>query len=243
MSDAADVEELEFVALTDAGRRFREEYVVRLGDADERGLLRLDGAARFLQDVATDDWSDTGVVSSDTWVVRRTALRLVEGAAWPRYLNRVTLTTWCGGTGPAWAERRTNFEVNGKVVLEAAALWVPTDPSGRPVRVRESFFEVYGQAARSRKVSGRVAATSIPEGAATRAWPLRAADLDLVGHVNNAALWQALSEVVRPPMRRAVVTHHRAIERDDRVTLAAAPSAMWLNVEGVVAVSARYAEL
>ncbi len=243
MRDEAGVKEPEFVPLGGAGRRFREEYVVRLGDVDRAGLLRLDGAARFLQDVATDDWSETGVVSSDTWVVRRTALRLVEGAAWPRYLNRLALTTWCGGTGPAWAERRTNIELNGDVVLEAAALWVPTDPSGSPVRMRETFFEVYGEAARARKVSGRVAATSIPEDAERREWPLRTAELDVVGHVNNAALWQALSEVVSPPIRLAVVTHHRAIERDDRVTLATAPGALWLSVAGAVAVAARFVEL
>ena len=237
-----DASELEFVALTSEGRRFGEEYVVRLGDADEAGRLRLDGLARILQDVATDDWSDTGVVSNDTWVVRRTALRLVDGAEWPRYLDRLAVTTWCGGTGPAWAERRTNVAVNSDPVLEAVALWVPTDSSGRPVRVHESFFDVYGNPARTRRVSGRVATAPIPEGATTRPWPLRAADFDVVGHVNNAALWQALSEVAHPPLRYAVVTHHRAVERGDGVTLVTGPGALWLCAGGVVAVSARFVE-
>ena len=74
---------LEFVPLTDQGRRFAEQYIIRLGDVDSRGLLRVDGAARFLQDVATDDWNDTGIETDDTWVVRRTTLRLVEGGRWP----------------------------------------------------------------------------------------------------------------------------------------------------------------
>ncbi|MFY9782294.1 MAG: acyl-ACP thioesterase domain-containing protein [Acidimicrobiales bacterium] len=231
---------VEFVPLTDRGRRFREQYLIRLGDADEEGLLRLDGAARFLQDVATDDWTDTGVVSGDTWVVRRTSMRLAEGARWPRYLDLVALTTWCGGTGAAWAERRTNFEFKGSVSLEAVSLWVPINASGHPQRMRESFFEVYGEQARERKVSGRVTTPPIPEVTTSRPWPLRAADLDILGHVNNAAVWQAVSEVVRAPVRHVSVTHHASIERDDVVTLVTAPGGLWMCVDGVAKVSAQY---
>jgi acyl-ACP thioesterase len=233
---------VEFVPLGASGRRFREEYVIRLGDVDEQGLLRLDGAARFLQDVATDDWTDTGVVSGDTWVVRRTALRLVESGRWPRYLDRVALTTWCGGTGAAWAERRTNLDFDGVLALEAAALWVPVDASGHPVRMRDSFFAVYGEQARERKVSGRVSSPPIPEDARSSSWVLRDADLDILGHVNNAAVWQAVSEVVKSPVREVSVTHHASIERDDDVTLITAPGAIWLSVKGVAKVSAQYSE-
>ncbi len=66
------------------------------------------------------------------------------------------MTTWCGGVGAAWAERRTNIDLEGGRSLEAAGLWVPINSNGHPVRVRESFFDVYGQFAKSRKVSGRV---------------------------------------------------------------------------------------
>lgn len=233
---------LEFVPLTDQGRRFAEQYIIRLGDVDQSGLLRLDGAARFLQDVATDDWNDTGVTTEDTWVVRRTTLRLVEGARWPRYLDRVTLTTWCGGVGAAWAERRTNFDVDGSPALEAAALWVPINPNGHPVRVREEFFEIYGQSSKSRKVSGRVRLTPVAEGATLRPWPLRVADIDIIGHVNNAAVWQAVTEMVTPPLAWVSVTHHQSLERDDEVTLASGPGAMWLVVDGTVRVSVEYGD-
>ncbi len=231
---------LEFVPLTDQGRRFAEQYIIRLGDVDSQGLLRLDGAARFLQDVATDDWNDTGVESDVTWVVRRTSLRLVEGARWPRYLDRVTLTTWCGGVGAAWAERRTDFDVDGHRALEAAGLWVPINASGHPVRVRERFFEVYGQSAKSRRVPGRVTMPPVAGGATMRPWPLRYADFDILGHVNNAAVWQAVTEIVSPPPSWVSVTHHQSLERDDDVTLASVPGAMWLLVDGVIKVSVEY---
>jgi acyl-ACP thioesterase len=230
----------EFVPLTDQGRRFREDFIIRLGDVDVAGRLRLDGLARLLQDVATDDSEDTGVSSGDTWVVRRTSVRRVEGARWPRYLDRVSLVTWCGGVGPAWAERRTNLEYEGVRLLEAAALWVPVDPTGRPVRLRESFFAVYGEAVHARRVSGRIAKSVVPDGAERHAWPLRAADVDVVGHVNNAALWQALSEAVPAPLDSASLTHHASIEREDQVTLVSEPGSLWLIVDGTVRVSAQY---
>lgn len=198
--------------------------------------------ARYLQDVGTDDWIETGASSDIVWIVRRTSMRHVEGARWPRYLDDVTLTTWCGGVGAAWAERRTNFAYDEQLLLEVAALWVPTDASGHPVRVRQDFFDVYGEACRGRKISGRVTTTAIPDDATYRSWPLRAADFDIVGHVNNAAVWLAVSEVLTTPVRYVSVTHHSALEHGDDVSLAESPGRLWLLVNGVVRVSVEYSE-
>jgi acyl-ACP thioesterase len=230
----------EFVPINDQGRHFHGDFRVRINDADARGMLRLDGLVRLLQDIATDDSHDTELGSLEMWVVRRTALRFVEGARWPRYLDLVQLTTWCGGTGAAWAERRTNVEVDGQLVLEAAAVWVPIDDLGHPVRLRDAFFEIYGEVARERKVSGRLTKVPIPEGAERRPWPIRGADADSLGHINNAALWQALSEVVTVPLSSVQVQHHSSVEIGDVVTLVNAPGQLWLTVDGDVRLSAQY---
>lgn len=233
---------VEFVPLTESGRRYGVEYTVRLGDVGTDGVIRLDGVAGQLQDVATDDWEDTGVDSTDIWVVRRTAIRLAPGGRWPRYKERVVVTTWCGGVGAAWAERRTNFEVDGRLVCEAVALWVPIDPSGHPVRIRPSFYDVYGESVRERKVSGRIAAPVVDESATSRPWPLRRADLDVVGHVNNAALWQAVTEVAPASLSSVVLTHHGSIEGGDDVTLSSTRDRLWLLVNGTVQVAAEFSE-
>jgi acyl-ACP thioesterase len=231
---------IEFIALSDEGRRFSSQFSVRLGDADTHGTLRLDGVARMLQDVATDDWDDSGIDSSDTWVVRRTSIRVAPGGRWPHYKEELTLTTWCGGIGAAWAERRTNITVGDELVIETAALWVPIDPTGHPVRIRREFFEVYGDAVRGRKVSGRVPAPVVSPEARTRPWPLRRADLDVVGHVNNAAVWQAVTEVVTEPVSMVTVIHHGPVQSGHDVTLATAPGSLWLVVDGVVQVSGEF---
>ena len=231
---------IEFVPPPIKGRTYTIKVPVRLSDSGPDGLLRLDGIARFLQDVATDDWDDTGIVSDDTWVVRRTALRRVHGRAWPVINDRVSLTTWCGGVGAAWAERRTDLHVDGTLLIETASLWVPIDPSGHPVRIRESFSEVYGESLGGRKVSGRVTLSTPPGDAALHPWPLRHSDLDVIGHVNNAAVWQAVSEVVRVPVQSVEVIHHGPVEGGNEVVLAESPGALWLLVNGDVRVGIRY---
>jgi acyl-ACP thioesterase len=233
---------IEFVALSDLGRRYSGQFRVRLGDADANGILRLDGVARVLQDVATDDWEDTGLESTDTWVVRRTTIRVSDGGRWPRYKEVLTVTTWCGGTGAAWAERRTNIAAHGQLLVEAVALWVPVDPSGRPVRIKPAFYDVYGEAMQGRKVSGRIDTPTVAEDAHYVDWPLRRADLDIVGHVNNAAVWQAVTEVVTTPVSWVSVIHHGAVENGHDVRIAHVSGSLWLLVDGEVRVSAEYAQ-
>jgi len=108
---------IEFVPLSDEGRRFSTNRRVRLSDCGPDGQLRLDGVARYLQDIGSDDWDDVDASSEYTWVVRRTAIRLADGARWPALGEWVTLTTWCGGTGAAWAERRTNIALSDEVMV------------------------------------------------------------------------------------------------------------------------------
>ncbi len=209
---------------------------VRLSDTTPEGAWRLDGIARVLQDVATEDYEATGLRSEVAWVARRTALRSV--GTWPRLYDELRAVTWCSGFGAAWVERRTNVYRGDELVIETATLWVPVDARGFPQRMSREFLEVYGEAIGGRKVSGRVPSTSPPAHATRRPWPLRRADLDVVGHVNNAAVWQALAEVATTPLRAAEVIHHGPIEFDHRVELVADGGELWLLVNDEVHVAA-----
>ena len=66
-------------------------------------------------------------------------------------------------------------------------------------------------------------------GAAAKDWPLRAADFDTAGHVNNTVYWAALEDVIGDtPPRRALLEYHRPVLPADRPVLrtaAVAPSA------------------
>lgn len=184
----------EMLPLPSVGRTFMAGRTVRLGDVDERGELRLDAIARYLQDVATDDAIDAGIVNAMGWLVRRTMIEISRPA---RLNERVELTTFCAGAGRSWAERRTQLRSGDAVCAEAVCLWVQVDPvSGRPQRLDDEFHRHYGPSTGGRTVSSRLSLPKQPAGQATGTpWRFRSTDVDPFGHVNNAAQW-------------AVVEHH-----------------------------------
>jgi acyl-ACP thioesterase len=227
-----------------SGRVFRGSRRVRLGDVDLDGRLRLDAVARYLQDVSNDDTRDAALADDGSWVVRRT--EVVVAAKVPRLGERVELATWCGGTGSRWAERRVSVMGARGSRVEAASLWVHVDlRSMVPKRLPASFLSLYGEAAGGRTVGSKLTLPAAPpEGAAVvrRPWPLRRTDFDVLGHVNNAAYWAAVEEVVgeRPELvtapHRAVVEFARAIEPGADVELVVAHDeasvSLWLQVAG-----------
>ncbi len=239
---AADPDE--FVALPAAGRRVTRERRVGLSDTGTSGRLRLDALARFLQDVASDDVNDAGLVGN--WVLRRVVLALGDV---PRLGELVSLTTFCSGYGSRWAERRTTVTVADRVAVEVVSIWVYVDDLGRPAPLRDWFFDQYEAAAAGRRVSPRLQHRPPPDtGVQARGWPLRVTDLDVLAHVNNAASWAAVEDELgrRTPGRRVVraeMEHRAAVDLDDpvelRTVVGAASLDCWLMCGDEVRTSAR----
>jgi acyl-ACP thioesterase len=174
------------------GRVFHHPAAVGLADVTPSGRARLDAIARWLQDAAWADLLDTGIEDEGVWIVRRLELRV---AAAPRFGEALEIATFCSGTGPLWAERRSTIRGEGDSVVEAAALWVHLSRDGlHPRPIPPDFAAVYGEAATRRRVRARLRHPPPPAGAPTRPWAFRAADLDMAGHVNNAAYWAAIEE-------------------------------------------------
>ena len=211
--------------LPEAGRKFLTTRKVRLGDVTPKGRLRLDAVARYLQDVATDDSLDGGYDEPHAWVVRRTQMWVTS---FPKYLDQVELTTWCGALGSHWAERRTQIKCNGAVAIECAALWVRVDfKTMKPVALTPELTKLLETATNGRKISSRLEiGRSLPEltshNAISQDWPIRFSDMDAVGHLNNAAYWEVLEEYLgansgqRAPLL-ATVEHHGAIDPGEKV--------------------------
>jgi acyl-ACP thioesterase len=241
MLDAVD----DLVPEPDVGRRFRTTRRVRLADADATGRLRLDALARLLQDVGNDDFADAGLDPGSPWVARRS---VVEAHGWPQLGDRLRLTTWCGGLGGRWGERRTSVvgEASGRV--EVASLWVFLgDDGARPTKLPDWFLETYGGAALGRTVKARLRLPAPPaDGTDDRPWALRSTDLDVLGHVNNAATWAAVEDEgarrhVVPG--RAELEYGSALEPGDDVVLRSCAAdgggfSLWLTVAGEVRAAA-----
>jgi acyl-ACP thioesterase len=209
-----------------SGRIFSVERRVRLGDVDATARLRLDAVARYLQDVANDDAVDGRYSDAHGWVVRRT-----EIWAWgaPRYMEDVTLRTWCGGYGSHWAERRTSIVSAGGRRIEAAALWVHVDLKTMKLKpLPEDFVPLVEESSGGRRIR---ATLRVGKGLPTADWDalptmqVRATDIDAVGHMNNAVYWEAVEQEFTDrggpvlPLH-ATVEHHAAIAPDQEVRIA-----------------------
>jgi acyl-ACP thioesterase len=174
-------------------RRFTYTTRVGLADAAPDGRARFDAIARYLQDAAHADLTDSALSSTGAWVVRRNVVRIDR---FPRFEEPLTITTWASGTGKLWAERTTVIEG----VAESQAIWIHLDPeSGRPVPLTEHFDRLYGPSAAGRKVKARLVHPDPAPDAAASPWIFRRADLDVADHVNNAAYWTVLEEQVPQP--------------------------------------------
>lgn len=105
----------EIVPVPAVGRVFRRTHRPGLADAAPSGRIRLDGLARWVQDIAYADIEDAGVESESVWVVRRMRIRV---KSFPRFGETVAALTFCSGVGRLWAERRVDFQTeSGRVEI------------------------------------------------------------------------------------------------------------------------------
>lgn len=242
------VSQIEMVPPPPSGRSYSMDRRVRLGDATPGGRVRLDAVARYLQDIANDDARDAGTTGADLhgWVVRRTVIDIHH---FPRYLDPVRVTTWIGGIGSHWAERRTRITSDDGVArIDAASLWVHIDmDTMKPRQLSEVAHRLWGDAANGRVVNARLSLkpSLLANTSPTHVddWPTRYSDFDALGHMNNAAYWEIIEEHLtrRSELRagiRFVVEHLEGIEPEHVVNVAVfdeeSSSTLRISTAGVV---------
>lgn len=220
-------------------RRFRSERTIGLSDVDTEGRLRLDVVARYLQDAASEDVTDAGrPPSQHFWVVRRTELSVLEPFADDL---RVELETWASGLAPTAASRRYTLRGDRGGHIEAESIWIHLDRELRPLRLDEGFLSIYGPSTEGRRASTKLTLPA-PTVEAEREWPLRAVDVDRLGHVNNAAYWAPVEELFAGRLGgrlHAVLEYRKPIDLGERVRIAHDGSMLWLLVDGEVRSAAR----
>ena len=203
-------------------RAYSTRRRVRLSDMDADGRVRLDAVARFLQDAAIDDVEETGWgIPEHLWVIRKIRVDVVA----PLLHDRgVEITTWCSGVAAIAAGRRWSVRGDAGGHVEVDSVWIHLDRDAQPARIDD--FGVYAAAADGRRASTKLELPDPPEDAGRQMWPLRAADVDLHGHVNNAVYWQAVEELLpalgvdpRLPLR-AELDYRQPIDLGEAIELA-----------------------
>lgn len=187
----------------DDGRAFVGSRKVRLGDVDPSGRLRLDALTRYTQDVSDDDTTDAGLAPEPGWVVRSTTVDEIAPASLGEQL---TFVTYCSALGKRWAERRLTIAGDQGAQYEVATLWICVDTqTNGPTSLTDQFLDIYASAAGGRKASARLRNPKpvVDSGhhdlfgdIVVEPWPVRRVDFDVYGHVNNAAYWAAVEQLL-----------------------------------------------
>ncbi|WP_084654587.1 acyl-ACP thioesterase domain-containing protein [Nocardia altamirensis] len=209
---------------------FEANYRVRAGDIDQEMRLRLDGVARYLQDVANDNLEATDFANTDPfWVVRRTVIDVIEPISWPA---TVTLQRWCSGLSTRWANMRVRMTATHETsrlnpvqrpdgLVETEAFWINVNENGMPTRISDGGFAWLSSMNDNHRLRMPMSPRAVPDHdpgmPADRSHILRTADFDPFKHVNNAAYWVVVEdELVEHPdildaPHRAVIDYLRPI--------------------------------
>lgn len=229
---------------------------VRSSDADVTRVLRLDGVARYAQDIAFDDLSDAAEDGEHgAWVLRRT---MIEVHRMPVFHEQLRVRTWCSGIGPRWCSKRTTLDSEDGARVEVEGFWVNVDPTtGRPAPLSARMVATFREAAgdeplRWRRVLNRPAPVgSAPKSPALKSvvehdFPLRLTDVDWLGHLNNATYWSALEQVLAGRTAGpvdAVLEHVAPVAPGEHLQLRTSADGtsryVWFLVEGAVRAAAQ----
>ena len=206
---------------------FDREWPLRVGDIDRTGQLRLDAAARHIQDIGQDQLREMGFEETHPlWIVRRTVVDLIRPI---EFQDMLRLRRWCSGTSNRWCEMRVRIDgKRGRGLIESEAFWININRETQmPSRIADDFLAaLYKTTSVDRlrwkgylKPGGRDDATEIHE------FPVRVTDIDLFDHMNNSVYWSVIEdylashpELLQGPLR-TTIEHEAAVALGDKLEI------------------------
>jgi acyl-ACP thioesterase len=221
------------------GAGYVADYKIYGYEISPRGYMQPAALARFAQHCASDELaflSELGLPTHEfTWVVRRNVIggwRNISGAGTLRAVRRIT------GVGACWLESRTDFRHGGPEQAGASVrtFWVQLDSAtGKPAPISEVFADFCRTAHGTEGLMWRSEIESRPTVyARIEDIPVREADYDLLGHVNNSAYFDLIEPLVADgdeicveydsPIRwGTTVVRLRSVDHGDRIAFTIGP--------------------
>jgi acyl-ACP thioesterase len=214
--------------LPDSGYVFRTRWKLFTSDIDHQRRARLDGVARYIQEVGAEQLIDAGYAEIHPhWIVQRTVVDVIEPLDWP---NDITFRRWCSGISSRWCTMRVRLDGSNGGRIETEGFWINMNKDTlTPSLMAEDFFNRLATTTENHRVKWRSWLAGPAEHVATATpFALRYTDGDHFEHVNNTVYWHGvhevlahapdLSEISEPPYR-AVVEYRKPIELDESVTI------------------------
>ncbi|KZM75315.1 acyl-[acyl-carrier-protein] thioesterase [Nocardia terpenica] len=226
----------------------------RLGtvELDERQCLRVDGVARYLQDVGVDHLEHVGALREHPhWIVRRTVIDVIRPIAWPAELR---LRRWCSGLSSRWCTMRVRLDADNGGPIETEGFWIHMNKeSMSPSRFSDRFFDLLATTTDEHRLRWRQWLNEPLPSAAGARFPLRRSDIDHFEHLTNTAYWDGVHEfaATAPDLtagpHRYVLEYNRPIRFGEDVHIHAERTAealtLWFAVDREVRAVARIGEL
>lgn len=205
---------------------FDRQWPLRVADIDRVGRLRMDAAARHIQDIGQDQLREGGYQETHPlWIVRRTMMDLIAPI---EFQDMLRMRRWCSGTSNRWCEMRVRIDGRKGGLIESEAFWININRETQgPARISEDFLARLKRTTsvdRLRwkaylKAGGREDAAEIHE------YPIRFTDIDLFDHMNNSVYWSVVEdylssypELLAAPLR-VTLEHDAAVALGDKLEI------------------------
>jgi acyl-ACP thioesterase len=211
-------------ALPDSGYVYRTAWRVATGDIGADLNLRLDGVARYIQEVGAENLVDAGEAEAHPhWLVQRTVIDVIEPIGFP---NEVSFRRWCSALSLRWCTMRVDLVGSDGGRIETEGFWIAMNAKTlTPQRATDSLIEKFSTTTDEHRLKWRPWLTNPAEPEQAMPFALRRTDIDLFEHVTNTAYWHAVHEVmaVEPdvctPPYRTVIEYRKPIKYGEEVTV------------------------
>jgi acyl-ACP thioesterase len=214
----------------DSGYVYQTGWRLATSDIDEHKRLRLDGVARYIQEVGAEHLGDAQLAEVHPhWIVLRTVIDVIEPIEIP---SDITFRRWCAALSTRWCNMRVQLEGSAGGRIETEGFWICMNKDTlTPSRFTDDCIKLFGSTTDNHRLRWRpwltepVDLASNGQNSQVMPFPLRRTDIDLFEHVNNTVYWHGVHEILgqMPDLEsapyRAVLEYRSPIKFGESVTI------------------------
>ncbi|GFG73419.1 acyl-[acyl-carrier-protein] thioesterase [Mycobacterium botniense] len=205
---------------------FDRQWPLRVADIDRDGRLRLDAAARHIQDIGQDQLREMGFEETHPlWIVRRTMVDVIRPIT---FSDMLRLRRWCSGTSNRWCEMRVRIDGRKGGLIESEAFWININRETQmPSRISDDFLAGLQRTTSIDRLRWKayLTAGSRDDALEIHEFPVRVTDIDLFDHMNNAVYWAVVEDylaahpaLLKAPLR-VTIEHEAPVALGDKLEI------------------------
>jgi medium-chain acyl-[acyl-carrier-protein] hydrolase len=181
-------------------KTFEKSYCIHLYETAPNGKLSLHSLFNYFQDIASDHAEELGYGRNDLlehnsfWVLSRMYSQILKLPEWE---DEILIKTWPNGTDKLFALR--NYQVSypdGEVLAYAVSSWLILDRATKKIQRPESFFSGHNIPGSEQFAirNPTKLETRVEQGQTDHCFRIKASDLDINLHTNNAVYLKWISD-------------------------------------------------